>query len=106
MTRGTKIIIIFQAKIQPMFDFSSSAGGLDYITLDNNDDNNNNATNDRQLTFETVLTTALSKRAPRRLEAVSATENSVTLTWIKDPCAKAYIVSISSQKSECAELID
>lgn len=47
-----------------------------------------------------VVATTTLKRAPRDVEVAARETRNVTLNWIEDDCAKAYLVELHSNNGE------
>ena len=45
------------------------------------------------------VTTGAMKRAPRKVAVVARTTRNVTIQWVEDECAKAYVIGVYSLDS-------
>ena len=49
--------------------------------------------------FSNTVTTGAFKRAPREVAVVARTTRNVTIQWLEDECAKAYVIGVYSLDS-------
>ena len=51
------------------------------------------------LSLRISVTTGAMKRAPRKVAVVARTTRNVTIQWVEDECAKAYVIGVYSLDS-------
>ena len=70
----------------------------DYLDVDHDFEEEEEVQQASHWQHETSLTTAMTKRAPRNLEAIPMDDETLGLRWIEDTCAKFYRITFYSEE--------